>query len=98
VRPLLEQALHKRAAQGTRVVVEVAGTDAAAAAAFAKQLGEVRRVTRAKVKNVSAKGAILDVVVAGGDGITLALELAPLSLSHTVQTASAGQLRLAARP
>jgi len=65
--------MKKRAARGARVVVTVPGANDVDAGKVARARDRGPRVSRAQVKSVRAKGAILDVVVAGGDGITLAL-------------------------
>jgi len=94
VGPLLSTALKKRASRGARVVVEVEGASAEEAGQLATLLEATKRVARVKVKSVSPKGAVLDVIVAGGDGVTLALELPRLKLDRPTTKASAGLVSL----
>jgi hypothetical protein len=98
IRPALEAALKKRSARGVRVVVTVGGVDADAAGALAAALEKGASLARARVKNVTAKGATVQVTLSGGDGVALALEVPRLEPTYVVSTASAGQLTLARSP
>jgi|GEM_PF-1242948 len=99
VGPQLQSAMQKRASRGIRVVVEVEGATADEAGAIATMLEKGSRVARIKVKSVTAKGAVLDAVLHGGDGLTLALELPHFAIGRPVMKASAGQITLGqARP
>jgi len=92
--PLVSSAMKKRASRGMRVVLDVEGADTDEVAGLVKTLEKTNRVARVKVKNISAKGALLDVVLAGGDGLTLALELPRLGLTRPTTKASAGLVTL----
>lgn len=95
VRPAIAAALERRVERGVRVVVEVNGSDAAAVEKLAMQLLKLKRVTRARLRRIKGKSAVVDVTLAGGDGLALALELRALQGAPDVREASAGKLVLA---
>ncbi len=87
LKPLLATALEKRAARGTRVVVELTGATSDGAAALVKRLEKLERVGRARVRKIDAKKVIVDVVLKAGDGVALVLDAGS---AFVVQEASAG--------
>ena len=92
VAPKITAALEKRVARGERVVLEVTGANAVRASALATDLEKMKRVGRARVKKVAKDKAILDVILAGGDGVTFALDV-PASAGLVVNEVSAGTVK-----
>lgn len=77
VKPVLAAALDMRRARGNRVVVEARGPKGLVTAADAQMLaGELRALTgvaRVDIERFDDESVTLDVVVRGGDGVSLAL-------------------------
>ena len=92
VAPKIKAALDKRVPRGERVVLEVSGATTMTAGALAVDLEKMKRVGRARVKKVAKDKAFLDVTLAGGDGVSFALDL-PASAGLTVNEASAGTVK-----
>lgn len=96
---MIDQALRTHAARGSRVVVDVAGVKTPEQArAIADGLAALPRVGRAAVKTIGGGGAIIDVVVAGGDGMALALDVGDARVPVTVEAVTPAALRLRAAP
>ena len=95
VQPALQEALASRVRRGERIVVEVRGIDGlTGATAVVEMLAKQKSVGRAKLRRTQADRAIIDVVVKGGDGIALALELATVAGSPRVLEAGPAALKL----
>jgi TolB-like protein len=95
VRPALQAALAARVKRGERIVVDVRGlSNPSAAGALVELLATQPSVGKARLKRVQGDRAIIDVVVKGGDGVALALELAKVSSAPRVVEAGPATLKL----
>jgi hypothetical protein len=95
VRPSLQSALAARVKRGERLVVEVRGvTNPTAANAIVDLFGQQKSVGKARLKRVQGDRAIIDLVVKGGDGVSLALELASITGAPRVVEAGPASLKL----
>jgi hypothetical protein len=95
VRPALQDALAGRVRRGERLVVEVRGVEGPAAAnAVVELLAKQKSVGKARLKRVQGDKAIIDVVVKGGDGVALALELTAAGGAPRVTEAGPAALKL----
>lgn len=89
VRPVVAAALGERRARGHRVVVDVAGRGALTPDALAAALGKLKNVARVRVARFDERGATLELVVMGGDGVSLALDVMAAAPRVPVRVVSA---------
>jgi TolB-like protein len=95
VRPALQQALATRVRRGERLVLEVRGVQSPAAAqAIVDVVAKQKSVGRARLKRLSGDKAIIDVVVKGGDGVALALELSAARAGPRIVEAGPAALKM----